>query len=208
MDTEREAAAMHDAIVDRDRRILVLEAELAELRRGRRVVCEVCWSDSWEPCPEGTPGAVWFGDEGDGYMRCGLCHATSQLAQAAYSALLAARAQASVALAAPQEVCQHPNAVVAADTRGGAARWCSDCLTYPQEAQMTAAPANAVYAPDGSWHVHGFLEPPAEDTTTLSRPRLVPPNPEAERVLDALDAEVRASVGLDGETQEIEEDQG
>lgn len=77
------------------------------------------------------------------------------------------------ALAAPQEPCQHPNAVVAADTRGGAARWCSDCLTYPQEAtQMVIG--------------------------------IVPPNPEAERVLDALDAEARASVGLDGETQEIE----
>lgn len=37
------------------------------------MICEVCFTDSWEPCPPNTPDAVPNISK-DGYMICGYCH--------------------------------------------------------------------------------------------------------------------------------------
>lgn len=34
-------------------------------------ICGVCFTDSWQPCPEGTPEAIK--DDNGGFMVCGYC---------------------------------------------------------------------------------------------------------------------------------------
>lgn len=35
------------------------------------MICDVCFTDSWQPCPEGTPGAV--ADREGNLVVCGCC---------------------------------------------------------------------------------------------------------------------------------------
>ena len=54
-----------------ERSINALETELAAYKK-KRLLCEACWTDSWEPIPVDEPGAVKLPD--GSYARCGYCH--------------------------------------------------------------------------------------------------------------------------------------
>ena len=81
---------------DLKQRLAAREQELASLKQ---YSCEVCFTSSFAPCPEGTPNAVRDPKITDGWMVCQMCDCHEQLTTA-----IAAKEQAEQEITRQQEL--------------------------------------------------------------------------------------------------------
>ncbi len=92
------------------------------------VICEVCWTTSWQPCAEGTKDAVSDGSTG-GWMQCGFC-----TLQNAYVALTERVAALTAALAETERLAFGIQRTVASDPEN---TWCRQAIIIAKELHDT-----------------------------------------------------------------------